>query len=51
MTILLNEQWLYDNPEALASVLRGIEDAKAGRFVDFDLSKDLELCESIEEDE
>jgi len=27
------EQWLFDNPEALASVRRGIADAKAGRIV------------------
>ena len=27
------EQWLFNNPEALASVLRGIADAKAGRTV------------------
>lgn len=25
------EKWLYDNPEALSSVKRGIADAKAGR--------------------
>jgi hypothetical protein len=25
------EKWLYDNPEALSSVKRGISDAKAGR--------------------
>lgn len=26
------EAWLYKNPTALAAVLRGIEDARAGRF-------------------
>ena len=26
-----HEAWLYKNPEALASVLKGIEDSKAGK--------------------
>jgi hypothetical protein len=29
--IPLSEQWLYDNKEALESVLAGIEDSKEGR--------------------
>ena len=28
-----DEQWLYDNKEALASVKQGLADAKAGRLV------------------
>ena len=27
-----HEAWLYQNPEAMAGVLRGIEDAKNGRL-------------------
>jgi hypothetical protein len=32
------EHWIYKNPEALASLMRGIEDVKNGRIVDIDLS-------------
>jgi hypothetical protein len=28
------EHWIYKNPEALAALMDGIEDAKAGRIVD-----------------
>ncbi len=33
VTIPAHEAWLYQNPEAMASYHRGIEDIKAGRTV------------------
>jgi len=34
------EMWLYNNPEALASVLRGVKDAEEGRTHAFDPDKE-----------
>ena len=42
-----NELWLYKNPEALKSVLKGMEQAKAGKVKNFDMSEldDVDLNE------
>ncbi len=44
-----NELWLYKNPEALKSVLRGMEEAKAGKVKNFDMSElnDVDLDEDV----
>ncbi|OGI03446.1 MAG: hypothetical protein A2Y25_10640 [Candidatus Melainabacteria bacterium GWF2_37_15] len=34
-----HEAWLYKNPEALAGVLKGMEDIKAGRVTYMDFSE------------
>lgn len=31
------EHWLYKNPKAMASLMRGIDDAKKGRIVEMDI--------------
>ena len=31
------EHWIYKNPKALASLMKGIDDAKNGRIVDVDI--------------
>lgn len=34
------ESWLYENPEALASIKRGLKDAAEGKLADFDPDED-----------
>ncbi|MBF0564989.1 MAG: hypothetical protein HQK89_07095 [Nitrospirae bacterium] len=34
-----NEQWLYDNPEALAMVMKGLEDSANGRVVKLNIDE------------
>ena len=45
VSISHNELWLYKNPKALKSVLQGMEEAKAGKVKDFDMSEldDIDL--------
>jgi hypothetical protein len=35
------ERWLHENPEAIASVRRGLADAKAGRLTKMSFKRDL----------
>jgi hypothetical protein len=41
MEIPADERWLWDNKEALESVMKGIEDAKAGRLTKMSFRKYL----------
>jgi hypothetical protein len=41
MEIPENERWLWDNKEALESVMKGIEDARAGRLTKMSFKKYL----------
>lgn len=44
-------RWLWENPEAFTSLLRGLEDAAAGRLTDGpDLGADAKLIEDMEKD-
>lgn len=35
------EKWLYRNPKALKSIMKGVKDAQEGKIREFDVS---ELC-------
>ena len=41
MEIPAEERWLWDNKEALESVMKGIEDARAGRLTKMSFKKYL----------
>lgn len=43
ISLPLEEAWPYQSPEILSSVLKGIEEAKAGKAKPFDLKKLKEL--------
>lgn len=45
--ISAREHWIYKNPEALASLMRGLDDAKHGRLVDLD----IDFSQFLDEDE
>lgn len=51
VSIPAREQWLWNNPGALASVQRGLTQAKAGEFVpDPRKGKDYSWLEEVDED-
>ena len=43
ISLPLEEAWPYQDPEILSNVLKGIEEAKAGKAKPFDLKKLKEL--------
>jgi hypothetical protein len=51
VTIPEREAWLYENPEALASVRRGLKQAQMGEFSESppDLSADEKLIAEIDD--
>jgi hypothetical protein len=52
VTVPANEAWLWKNKKALAMVMQGIADAKAGRFVPGpDLKADAKLIARMKDDE
>ena len=42
-----SEHWIYKNPDALASLMRGIEDIKANRIEDLD----IDLSQFLDKDD